>query len=378
MGLLAIPFPDIDPVAVELGPLAVKWYGLAYMAGLLLGWLYVKYLLRQDRLWPGGKAPFDPQKADDLLLFMTVGVLLGGRLGYVLFYEPRLLPEPPAARSSPSGTAAWRFHGALIGSIVAMVLFARRVGADPWSVMEPVRGGDAHGPVLRPAGQLHQCRAVGPAEHGAVGDGVSGRRARCRATRASSTRRCSKALVLFAVLWWLTHHRLALRRPGVVAGAFLRLRPGALVLRAVPRARPGHLLTVGPLTAGIFYSLPMIPGGIWMMRDRRAGARRLPANAQPAETRRRRPAAREAARAHPPRRAACPSSDYMHALPRRSRARLLAPARHHRRRRRLHHRARDQPGVRRADRPVVRGRLAGHGPARRRCASSSWGPAAAR
>ena len=55
MGLLAIPYPAIDPVALRLGPLAVKWYGLAYMAGLLLGWLYVKQLLRQERLWPGGK-----------------------------------------------------------------------------------------------------------------------------------------------------------------------------------------------------------------------------------------------------------------------------------------------------------------------------------
>ena len=89
MNLLSIPFPDIDPVAIHLGPLAIKWYGLAYMAGLLLGWLYIKHLLRQDRLWPGAKSPFGPDKADDLLLYMTLGVLLGGRLGYVLFYEPR-------------------------------------------------------------------------------------------------------------------------------------------------------------------------------------------------------------------------------------------------------------------------------------------------
>ena len=57
MSLLTIPFPDIDPVALELGPLAVKWYGLAYMAGLLLGWLYIKHLLRQDRLWPAARPP---------------------------------------------------------------------------------------------------------------------------------------------------------------------------------------------------------------------------------------------------------------------------------------------------------------------------------
>src|SRR5689334_8269357 len=89
MNLLAIPYPVIDPVAFQLGPLAVKWYGLAYIAGLLLGWLYIKHLLRQGPLWAGGHPPLAPDRVDDLLVYMTVGVLVGGRLGYVLFYEPR-------------------------------------------------------------------------------------------------------------------------------------------------------------------------------------------------------------------------------------------------------------------------------------------------
>ena len=191
MGLLSIPFPEINPVAVQLGPLAVKWYGLAYMAGLLLGWLYIKYLLRQDRLWPGGKAPFDPQKTDDLLLYMTLGVLLGGRLGYVLFYEPRFfLSRPWEILAIWNGGMA--FHGALIGSIVAIVLFAAARRRPPLERAGRVRGGDADGPVLRAARQLHQRRAVGQAQHVRLVDGVSGRRSGFRATRASSTRPSSR------------------------------------------------------------------------------------------------------------------------------------------------------------------------------------------
>src|SRR5262249_57798643 len=95
MDVLTIAYPAIDPVALRIGPLAVKWYGLAYVAGLLLGRFYVKALLRQGRLWPGEKPPFAPESVDDLLLFMTVGVLLGGGLGYVVFYQPRFFATPP-------------------------------------------------------------------------------------------------------------------------------------------------------------------------------------------------------------------------------------------------------------------------------------------
>ncbi len=96
MTLLAIPFPNVDPVAFSLGPISVKWYGLAYMAGLLLGWTYVKRLLMTMRLWPPGGAPFSTEKTDDMLLFMTLGVVLGGRLGYVLFYNPAFYLANPA------------------------------------------------------------------------------------------------------------------------------------------------------------------------------------------------------------------------------------------------------------------------------------------
>ena len=82
MSLFAIPFPPIDPVAFEIGPVTVRWYGIAYMVGLLLGWYYIRLLLQNQRLWPAAKAPVTPDHIDDLLLWVTLGVVLGGRLGF--------------------------------------------------------------------------------------------------------------------------------------------------------------------------------------------------------------------------------------------------------------------------------------------------------
>jgi phosphatidylglycerol:prolipoprotein diacylglycerol transferase len=270
MSLLAIPFPEIDPVALRLGPIAVKWYGLAYMAGLLLGWLYVKHLLRQARLWPNDKAPFTPDRADDLLLFMTVGVLVGGRLGNVLFYEPAYYFNNPLEIP-----AVWKggmaFHGGLIGSIIAIVLFARRVGADAWSVLDACAAATPIG--------LFFGRLANFINGELWGRPSSAPWAMVFPEAGPMPRHPSQlyeaaleGLVLFALLWWLAHARLALRRPGVVAGTFLA---GYAVARSVCELfrEPDFLL--GPLSAGILYSLPMLAGGIWMIWW---SGRRMPAS----------------------------------------------------------------------------------------------------
>src|SRR5262245_39375749 len=85
MPLLAIPYPEIIPVAFPLGPFSFKCYGFAYIAGLALGWLYIRRLLGQNDLWAGGTPPMARQATDDLFIYVAAGILLGGRLGYVLF-----------------------------------------------------------------------------------------------------------------------------------------------------------------------------------------------------------------------------------------------------------------------------------------------------
>ena len=268
---LAIPFPAIDPVALRLGPLTVKWYGLAYMAGLLLGWLYIKHLLGSQRLWPAGKAPFAAAKADDLLLYMTLGVLLGGRLGYALFYEPRFFLSHPLEIP-----AVWNggmsFHGALIGSIVAIIAFARRIEASPWSVMDLTAAAAPMGLLFgRLAnfvnGELWGRPSTLPWAMVFPGAGMEPRHP------SQLYEALLEGVLLFAVLWWLTRWRGALRRPGELAGAFLIGYGLARSFSELFRAPdPGHILTIPPFTAGMVYSLPMIVAGAVIVRASRRRA----------------------------------------------------------------------------------------------------------
>src|SRR5437588_11911618 len=94
MPLAVIPFPDFDPILISIGPLAVRWYALAYIVGILAGWLYARSLLRSQKVW-GGPAPMTVVDYDDFVLWVTFGIILGGRIGYVLFYNPGYFLEHP-------------------------------------------------------------------------------------------------------------------------------------------------------------------------------------------------------------------------------------------------------------------------------------------
>ncbi len=126
-----IPFPNIDPVLISIGPFAIRWYSLAYIAGLLLGWRLLRRLAK--------RAPkvADEAAIDDFLVWVTLGVILGGRLGYVVFYNFAYYFENPL-----DVFAVWRggmsFHGGLIGVIVATLIFCRRRRIDLWPFADRV------------------------------------------------------------------------------------------------------------------------------------------------------------------------------------------------------------------------------------------------
>lgn len=119
-----MPFPEIDPIIVAWGPFALRWYALAYMMGILLGWLYILRLGRRDTLWQKGP-PYLPSHVDDFVLWATLGVIIGGRLGYVVFYNPSYYWENPSAIA-----AVWEggmsFHGGFTGVVVACIIFTRK------------------------------------------------------------------------------------------------------------------------------------------------------------------------------------------------------------------------------------------------------------
>jgi phosphatidylglycerol:prolipoprotein diacylglycerol transferase len=259
MPFLSLTFPAFDPVLVTIGPFAIRWYALAYIVGILLGWLYARALIRTKSLW-GGPPPMTLLDFDDFVLWVTLGIILGGRTGYVLFYNlPHFAAHPAEIVQLWKGGMS--FHGGFAGCVIAVVLFARRRGISilslgditcavgtiglflgrianfingelwgrpsdvPWAMVFP--GG---GPLPRHPSQLYEATLEG--------------------------------LVLCGVLWLFVRAG-ALKRPGLVIGVFA---VGYSIARIVceffrePDPQLGFLW--GGLTMGMLLSVPLMLAGI--------------------------------------------------------------------------------------------------------------------
>ena len=126
-------FPEFDPVLFSIGPLPIRWYALAYVAGIVLGWWYASRLVKTPRVWAPGRPPINGVQLDDLALWITIGVILGGRLGYALFYKPVMFVQLFTGQSwgerlelFQMWTGGMSFHGGFLGVALAIVWFARR------------------------------------------------------------------------------------------------------------------------------------------------------------------------------------------------------------------------------------------------------------
>ena len=256
--MAGLPYPDIDPVALQIGPLVIRWYALAYITGILAGWWYARRLIRN---WA---SPVSRQGLDDFVLWATIGIVVGGRLGYVLFYNlDQYLADPIQILVIWQGGMA--FHGGLVGVIVAAWLFARRrdfpalalsdliacaapiglffgrianfingelygrVTTLPWGIIFPNGG-----PFPRHPSQLYEALLEG--------------------------------LVLFAVLAILARRPGLYLKPGLLSGAFLTgygLIRFAIEFAREPDAQLG--LVFGPFSMGQALSVPLVALGIFLV-----------------------------------------------------------------------------------------------------------------
>jgi phosphatidylglycerol:prolipoprotein diacylglycerol transferase len=251
---LAIPFPNIDPVLFSFGPIVIRWYALAYIVGLLVGWRYMRALANRP------PANARPEDVDDFLVWTTLAVVLGGRLGYVLFYNPGYYLANPL-----SALALWQggmsFHGGLLGVVVVTVWFARRRGiallpfADALACVAPIGlllgrlanfiNGELFGRVTDlPWGVVFPRGGPSPRHPSQIYEAFL------------------EGLVLLALMHGLWRVAAVRRRPGTLVGVFLAgygLARAAVEAVREPDAHIGLLL--GGTTLGQWLSLPMILAG---------------------------------------------------------------------------------------------------------------------
>ncbi len=264
MYLAALTFPNIDPVALHIGPLSIKWYGLAYMAGLLLGYAYVRRLLRTPRIWAGQTPPMGLERVDDLLLYVTLAVIFGGRLGQVLLYDPSYyLAHPVEVFQVWKGGMS--FHGALIGSAVALIVFARRYGVSARTVMDlccaAVPFGLLFGRIANFINSEHWGRATDAAIGMVFPNGGPEPRHPSQLYEAAL-----EGLVMLVIMRVMTHTVLGLKRPGLVTGVWLVWYAIARTICEFFREPEQiHALNIEPFTAGQLYSLPMLLLGIYFI-----------------------------------------------------------------------------------------------------------------
>ena len=262
--LAAIPFPAFDPVAIRIGPLAIRWYALAYIAGLLLAVWYAKWILRREDFFRPGKPFMPPQAMDDFMLWAMLGVVLGGRIGYVLFYAPWFFLSHPLAifRVWEGGMS---FHGGFLGVLVATWLFARRRGIPFWRLMDIAAAATPIGLFLGRIANFINGELWGrPTD---VPWAMVFPRAGPEPRHPSQLYEAAlEGIVLFIILHLLVRTR-ALRRPGLVSGVFALgygLARFTVEFFREPDRQLGFLYG-GWLTMGMLLSLPLMLIGIWLI-----------------------------------------------------------------------------------------------------------------
>lgn len=317
---MSLPFPNIDPVAVHLGPLPIRWYSLAYIGGLTLGWYYALRLLRAHGLWPAaaakgappeahglagkakaaprvspvaGGAPLTRPQLDDLIFWVAAGVMLGGRLGYIFFYEPSILAQPWVGLGAgmepgllktlfgwihlPPALMLWNggmsFHGGLLGVTLAGLWFANKHGlsalqiGDLFSAATPIGlffgrlanfiNGELYG---RPTDGPLAMRFPLRDSSGAIFDWTEPRHP------SQLYEAALEGVLLFTVLTIAVWRFRLLRRPGATMGLFL-LGYGLCRVAVENFREPDAFMPNFPLglTMGMLLSAPMIALGVFFL-----------------------------------------------------------------------------------------------------------------
>ncbi len=278
-----MPFPDIDPVLIQLGPFAIRWYALAYVAGIVLGWIYAARILKSDRVWAPGKPPLAGPQLDDLILWITLGIILGGRFGYALFYKPVMFLQLFTGSSLGERlellqlwTGGMSFHGGMLGCTLAVLIYAWRTKANALSIgdmalaaapigllfgrMANFVNGELWGRTTDVPWAIRFCNARIEQMYGFCPAGNEPRHP------SQLYEAGLEGVLLFIVLGLAVWKWKLLAKPGYVTGLFL-VGYGAsrALLETVRQPDAGMENFPLGLTMGMMLSIPMILVGAWLI-----------------------------------------------------------------------------------------------------------------
>jgi phosphatidylglycerol:prolipoprotein diacylglycerol transferase len=256
-GACRLPFPDISPIAFQLGPLAVRWYALGYLFGVLLGALYGMSLLKRKSLWANNAPPFPAPAIWDFAFWAIIGIVVGGRTGYVLFYNlPLYLSHPLEIFQLWDGGMA--FHGGLVGLVVAVGLFTRSKGGNILSAIDLMAAcapigiflvrcanfinGELYGRETNlPWGVIFPNGGPLPRHPSQLYEGLL------------------EGVIMFIIIRLVSHVAYGLRRPGLAAGVFgvwYAISRIVVEFVRIPDPQLGYLFD-GWVTMGQILSLPV-------------------------------------------------------------------------------------------------------------------------
>jgi phosphatidylglycerol:prolipoprotein diacylglycerol transferase len=254
--------PAIDPIAFQLGPLVIRWYALAYIAGLLGGWYYMRRLAAAPGLWRGLKAP-NTNDLDDLLVYAALGVVIGGRLGFVLFYKPGYYAANPL-EILQTWKGGMSFHGGLFGAALAVMLFARRRGLNPLAMLDMAAIVAPLGLLLGRLANFIKGELWGrPADvPWAIIFPDAGPEPRHPSQLYEAGLEGLFLLIILAILV----RRLGFSRPGLIAGVFGMGYAAARIFSEFFREPDRHLgfIAGGWVTMGMALSVPLFLAGLWL------------------------------------------------------------------------------------------------------------------
>ena len=287
--LALIPFPNIDPVifAIDVGPvhLAVHWYAVAYIAGFICAIYWMNWQRRRPELWPDNTPPMSKVQIEDLMTWVIIGTILGGRLGYVLFYNfPEFVNDP--ARIIRVWEGGMSFHGGFAGVVIGALLYCRKNNINPWSAGDLIASSACFGLFFGRVANFINAELWGPLHRCALGGFIPTQAAQdcglilidvCTRHPSQLYEAALEGVLLFFIMLYLMKRQNWLEKPGQMIGTFFigyglarvfvegfRQADAQFITLSNPM---GHVIRLGDwgITMGQTLSLPMALIGVLLI-----------------------------------------------------------------------------------------------------------------